>query len=68
MSLLADEPEPKYMLAGMYFEAINIKRNIPARAASLENYTVSLILNVHKVKMPALLTQYIFSENYTLFK
>lgn len=33
MSLSADEPEPKCMVAGMYFEAINLKKNIAARVA-----------------------------------
>lgn len=33
MSLLADEPEPKYMFAGMNLQAIISKKNIPARAA-----------------------------------
>lgn len=33
MSLSADEPEPKHMLAGMYFEAISLKKNIAGTAA-----------------------------------
>lgn len=32
MRLLADEPEPKYMLAGMYFEAINLKRRYSSQS------------------------------------